>query len=285
LGNFAPPVVNFLSNPKDNIGPILPLLKWPGGKRALVEKIISVFPVKFKTYYEPFFGGGAVYFATRSKGAILSDANQELINLYRQVRDAPNELINVLKSYRNSESFYYELRAQSPRLPLRRAARLLFLTTLSFNGIHRVNLNGKFNVPYGYKTHLPVFNEARLLAVSAALQSAKLHALDFQEATATAMHGDLAYFDPPYTVAYASSGFVKYNEKIFSWDDQVRLAEHARVLAARGCAVVVSNADHVSIQELYKDFKVINIVRHSKIAASSEFRRKITEAVFHKVGD
>lgn len=255
-------------------------MKWPGGKRALVEIISRFVPKTFGTYYEPFFGGGALYFALQPTNAVLSDANSELINLYMQVRDNAGDLIKVVKGFKNSETHYYAIRATSPRTALRKAARLLYLTRLSFNGIHRVNLRGEFNVPYGYKTHLTSVDADLVHSTSKLLKAADLIAGDFEDVTKGAGAGDFVYFDPPYTVAHGLNGFIKYNEKIFSWQDQERLAAHARLLAKRGCRVVVSNADHHSIHELYKGFRCHIVERASVIAASSNHRRTITKCVF-----
>lgn len=261
-----------------------PLLKWPGGKRALAESIVALLPRAANRYYEPFLGGAAIFFAIRPTKATLSDTNNELINLYENVRDSPVELIALLKTYKNTEADYYQIRHQTPRTPLRRAARLLYLTTLAFNGLHRVNLEGRFNVPYGHKTHLLPYDETRILAASRALARADLRVADFEITTSRARAGDVVYFDPPYTVAHGNNGFLKYNERIFSWADQVRLAAHAHTLAHRGCCVIVSNADHRSINALYRDFKCIKVNRFSRIAASSEFRKPITEKIYYMPG-
>lgn len=258
----------------------LPLIKWPGGKRALAGSILKYVPEQFGTYYEPFLGGGAVFFALRPESSVLSDANVDLINAYIQVRDNAEALARVLKSFKNSESDYYAIRATSPRTPVRKAARMLYLARLSFNGIHRVNLRGEFNVPYGYKTHLTAFDEDHLFSTSNALRTAEFRTGDFEHTTRNAALGDVVYFDPPYTVAHGLNGFVKYNERIFSWHDQERLAEHATALAERGCRVIVSNADHQSIHKLYKGFSCELIERPSVIAASSTHRRTITECIF-----
>lgn len=257
-----------------------PLIKWPGGKRALVGSILQFIPKKFGTYFEPFFGGGAVFFALQPSGAVLSDANEELINAYTQVRDNPDALARALRSLKNSEHDYYKIRATAPRTQLHKAARLIYLTRLSFNGIHRVNLRGEFNVPYGYKTHLTTIDEEHLYLASSALRDAKLMSGDFEANTRDARNGDVVYFDPPYTVAHGLNGFVKYNERIFSWSDQERLAEYASTLANRGCRVIVSNADHESLHALYRGFQCHIIKRPSVIAASSSHRRQITECVF-----
>ena len=260
--------------------PNVPLIKWPGGKRSLVPEILKRVPKTFGTYYEPFFGGGALFFKLNPAKAILGDLNEELINCYRCVKESPDELIRAIRRHKNTEADYYRIRDSSPRTPLTRAARFLYLTRLSFNGIHRVNLRGQFNVPYGWKTHLESVDADALLDASKSLQHATLRCGDFECSTADAQPGDLIYFDPPYTVAHSNNGFVKYNERIFSWADQVRLAEHAQQLSDRGCHVLVSNADHSSVSELYPKAENVIVERFSVIAASSQHRRQITESLF-----
>jgi len=261
-------------------GPLPPLLKWAGGKRWLVDELVASFPSGPNRYYEPFLGGAATFFALRPKRAVLSDTNPQLINCYKQVKNHPDLVLRVLRRLRNTESNYFRVRGQQPTDPIEQAARLLFLTTLSFNGIFRENLNGVFNVPYGGKTHVNPADSGKVLAASAGLQGAKICCADFETVTATAKRGDLVYFDPPYTVAHGNNGFVKYNAKIFNWDDQVRLAETAERLANRGCNVFISNADHESIRRLYRQFELKVVNRHSKIAASSRYRKSITECLF-----
>jgi DNA adenine methylase len=256
------------------------LLKWAGGKRWLVDELVASFPLSAKRYYEPFLGGAAAFFALRPKCAVLSDTNPELINCYAQIKKHPHLVLQCLRRLRNTEANYFRVRGQQPTDAVERAARLLFLTTLSFNGIFRENLNGVFNVPYGGKTHVNPADSEKILAASAGLQRAKILCADFETATETAKRGDLVYFDPPYTVAHGNNGFVKYNAKIFSWDDQVRLAQTAERLAEKGCFVFISNADHKSIRTLYKQFDLRIVNRHSKIAASSHYRKAITECLF-----
>jgi DNA adenine methylase len=182
---------------------------------------------------------------------------------------------------RNSEDDYYRIRDWAPTGKVQRCARLIYLTTLSFNGIYRQNLQGRFNVPYGYKGHLRLPAVEDLELIADALEAVELRSGDFEVATADAGSGDLVYFDPPYTVAHKNNGFVKYNAKIFSWSDQKRLALHAKLLKERGCRVVISNADHSSIGELYDDFNTASIERSSVIAASSSKRSLVTERVFY----
>jgi DNA adenine methylase len=257
-----------------------PLIKWPGGKRAIAHQILALVPQKYGTYYEPFLGGAALFMALRPSRAQLTDKNADLIECYQQVRDNPHELIRALKRLKNSEEDYYNIRDWNPRTPITRAARFLYLTRLAFNGIYRVNLRGQFNVPYGHKTHLSPVDEERLLSMHLALKGATLKTMDFDESLKSASNGDLIYLDPPYTVAHGLNGFLKYNESIFSWADQQRLHETASKLVARGCHVVVSNADHESVRTLYKNFRKIVISRPSVIAADAKRRRVVSECVF-----
>lgn len=258
-----------------------PLLKWPGGKRTLVNVISKFMPSHFNRYFEPFFGGGALFFALQPAKAFLSDKNAELILAYSQVRDHPGAVIKELQKLRNSEAEYYRVRASQPRADAARAARLIYLITLAFNGIYRVNLKGEFNVPYGQKVHLEPCDEGRIRRASNLLKNAVVKNEDFEVALSSARKGDLIYLDPPYTVAHSNNGFVKYNAKIFSWDDQIRLARLAKQLANKGCTVIVSNADHFSIRELYEGFGAAVVERNSVIAASSDYRARITECIFH----
>jgi DNA adenine methylase len=262
-----------------------PLLKWAGGKRRLLRAILPLVPASFDRYFEPFLGGGALYFALQPSRAYLSDKNAELIHAYLQVRDCPETLIRELRKLRNSEGDYYRVRSTVPDADGARAARLIYLTTLAFNGLYRVNLRGQFNVPYGYKTHLNPCDEGRIRESSRILKSAVIRHEDFEDALRNARQGDLIYLDPPYTVAHGDNGFIKYNAKIFSWEDQVRLAKVARQLVDRGCAVLVSNADHVSIRGLYRGFETETLERNSVIAASANFRSAVTECLFYARGD
>jgi DNA adenine methylase len=258
-----------------------PLLKWPGGKRRLIQFLLPSLPCQFNSYYEPFMGSGALFFALQPKRAFLSDKNRELITTYNQVRNFPEAVIESLGSLKNSEDDYYLVRESTPKSKSAQAARLIYLSALSFNGIHRVNLRGRFNVPYGYKRELNPCRPDLIRTASSLLQNATVTCQDFEDAVADAKRGDLIYFDPPYTTAHTSNGFVKYNSKIFTWNDQKRLSELARWLKERGCKVFISNADHSSIHKLYRDFQVLTIQRHSVIAASKKYRRPITECVFH----
>jgi DNA adenine methylase len=268
---------------RDNtMRPLLPpLMKWPGGKRALIKHLLPLVPTSRGRYYEPFFGGGALFFALGPRPATLGDTNAALIACYEQVRDKPERVLRFLETHPNAEDEYYRVRARTPDDLSECAARMIYLATLSFNGIYRLNRHGEFNVPYGRKTHLQVCDPSRISAASAALQGVTLVAGDFEAVVGEAGLGDFVYFDPPYTVAHGNNGFLKYNAAIFSWEDQVRLAQRARKLIETGCRVVISNADHPSIRDLYAGFALKTIERPSVMAASSAFRRVITECIFY----
>lgn len=258
-----------------------PLVKWAGGKRFIVSHIQELLPTRFERYFEPFVGGGALFFALGPKRATLGDKNHELIEAYTQLRDDAEGVIRALSRLRNTETEYYRIRSCAPSSAAGRSARLIYLCTLSFNGIHRVNLKGEFNVPYGKKTHIEPCDRNHMVAISKALQGISLLCGDFDETLGACRADDLVYLDPPYTVAHGNNGFIKYNAKIFSWSDQVRLAQTAQKLADRGCAVLVSNADHDSIHQLYRNFQVRTIQRASVMAADAGFRRSITECIFY----
>jgi DNA adenine methylase len=258
-----------------------PLLKWPGGKRFLApdlrETISTLAPAR---YFEPFVGGAALFFELEHTDAVLSDINLELINFYETVRDDVDDLIKRLKRLKNSEDEYYEVRGKRPKIPVTRAARFYYLMRLSFNGIYRENLAGTFNVPYGGKTYLDPLDEHQLREGSRVLQGAELAHRSFDEVVNYARRGDLVYFDPPYTVRHNNNGFIKYNMKLFQWEDQIALARCAALLAQRGCYVIVSNADHRDVSLLYPDFQHFTVDRFSRISAQSYGRSETTESLF-----
>jgi len=256
-------------------------LKWAGGKRRLIPQLLVLLPPNVNRYYEPFVGGGALFFSITPNRATLSDTNEDLINAYVQIRDNPDALISSLKLMENSAKAYYKIRESAPATAVGRAARLIYLCNLSFNGIYRQNLNGRFNVPYGFRSHLDPCNTTRIREIHTQLKGRTLLARDFEVATKQARRGDLVYFDPPYTVAHGNNGFVKYNAKIFSWADQQRLAIVATRLKSIGCNVLVSNADHPSVHELYKNFNVHIVTRQSSMAAATCFRGPVRECIFY----
>jgi DNA adenine methylase len=261
----------------------VPFLKWTGGKRWLRSHIDSILPTRFNRYIEPFLGGGALFFHLRPWPASLSDINGELINAYQQVRDNVEEIIARLSQFNICPAFYAKLRATSARLPVTKAVRFLYLNRTAFNGIYRVNRDGDFNVPYGCKPGTILCDQALLRSASGALQNRQLLVADFAEAIRRAQPGDLVYADPPYTTKHNNNGFRRYNEIIFSWRDQERLAECCRQAVERGVHVIVSNANHRPVIRLYDGFCVKRVSRQSLISGDLNSRCEITEALIYHV--
>lgn len=257
---------------------LMPFLKWVGGKRWLIESGQLELPKKFGTYIEPFLGGGAVFFALRPQKSILSDANQKLIEAYSVLREDAERLQSLLSDHaaKHSDAYYYEMRAARFDCIAERAAQFVYLNRTCFNGIYRENLAGKFNVPRGTKDSVLMDND-NFPAWSKCLENSKILHADFEEAIDQAGSGDLIFADPPYTVRHSNNGFVKYNKKIFSWDDQKRLANSLRAAANRGASFILTNADHASIRELYGEFQMRPVSRRSVISASSKGRSRTTE--------
>lgn len=257
---------------------LIPPLKWAGGKRWLVSNQSEVFPTEFNRYFEPFLGGGAVFFATAPAQAILSDANKELVEFYQCLRNDWKRLWNLMVKHqlRHSDRYYYKVRASRPKGKYERASRFLYLNRTCWNGLYRVNLNGQFNVPRGTKDTVTLDTDD-FPRLSKALAQADIHHSDFESIMDQAEAGDFVYVDPPYTVKHNHNGFIKYNENLFSWDDQVRLRNAVGRCVDRGVQVLISNADHHSITELYKGLHTTTLLRRSTIAANSLSRNKTSE--------
>jgi DNA adenine methylase len=259
--------------------PVYTLLDKTSGKRILLSHLLDIVPSKFERYFEPFFGGGALFFALQPPRAYLSDSNAELINCYREVAMRPRRVMSYLATMKNSLAYYHKMRSLETRVRSARAARLIYLTTLSFNGMYRENRLGQFNVPYGGRSHMNPLQPERLRGVSRALRGARLECLDFETSLRRARRHDLVYLDPPYTVAHDDNGFRRYNAQVFSWEDQARLAMAAQALDSRGCYVMITNACHPSIKALYRGLSQIPISRASLVAASSSHRRPVRELI------
>ncbi|MGJ0298446.1 Dam family site-specific DNA-(adenine-N6)-methyltransferase [Aliarcobacter cryaerophilus] len=260
---------------------IKPFLRWVGGKRWLIKNHSEHFPKNYNKYVEPFLGAGSVFFFLQPRESILSDLNPELINTYKCIKDEPESLFKLLKIHQNkhSKEYYYEMRNKNPNLLKTKAARFLYLNRTCFNGIYRVNKQGKFNVPYGNKSTVVYENES-FDSLSKVLTNSTLLISDFEKTINLAHKDDFLFVDPPYTVAHNNNGFIEYNEKIFSWDDQLRLFNVLKEAKNRGVKILLTNANHLSIKELYKnDFILEEVSRYSSVSGLSQHRKKYSELI------
>ncbi|HKW30818.1 MAG TPA: Dam family site-specific DNA-(adenine-N6)-methyltransferase [Verrucomicrobiae bacterium] len=260
--------------------PARPFIKWAGGKRWLAAHVEKIKPKAWNgRYFEPFVGGGALFFALQPKKATLSDANKELIATYLAIRNNPDDVIQLLQSFPFGKRFFYRLRDQNPRAGFTIAARFLYLNRTCWNGLYRVTNQGRFNTPFGRYENPTICDEERIRTASELLKRARLFAGDFEVQARKAKAGDFVYFDPPYITGHQNNGFHKYNSQLFSWKDQERLARLAIQLTEKGVHVLVSNADHDSVVRLYEGFRYHQINRLSLIGGQMESRGVVTEAL------
>ncbi len=243
--------------------PIKPFVKWVGGKRQLIELLRFNAPKTYKSYIEPFIGGGALLFSMLPKNGIISDINSELINTYNVVRNDVEALIESLKQHINEAEYFYIVRAQKPveMTSVQRASRFIYMNKTCFNGLYRENSKGQFNTPFGRYKNPNIANTDNLRAVSAYLNQSNI-TIDHQDYKTTAMKaikGDLVYFDPPYHPISATANFTKYVKGDFNAQNQSELSDVFRALANRGCKVMLSNSNTDFIKDLYKDFHIIEV--------------------------
>jgi len=237
-----------------------PFLKWAGGKRQLLAHIEALLPERIDTYFEPFMGGAAVFFRLAARGrfrrAVLADANPELVNCYRAIRDDVDGVVAALRRYRNERALYYRVRRRDPeRLSsTERAARLIYLNRCGYNGLYRVNSRGEFNVPFGRYRRPLICDEPRLRAAAAALRKVTIECADFTTTLAKVGRRDFVYLDPPYVPLSATSSFTAYAKRDFGSADQQRLADVLRAFGARKVPALLSNSDCRTTRDLYSGF-------------------------------
>jgi DNA adenine methylase len=259
----------------------LPFLKWAGGKRWFVNQYFDIIPADFGRYIEPFLGSGALFFALQPKRAVLSDLNADLVETFAAIKEEWKTVVSFLRKYHHlhSASFYYRVRSSRPSSRAARAARFIYLNRTCWNGLYRVNNRGQFNVPVGTKENV-LLDSDDFCRTSALLKRVALVTSDFEAVISSARRGDLIFADPPYVTAHSQNGFLKYNEKLFSWNDQVRLVECLNRAKGHGVQVLATNADTPSIRKLYEEsFTVRTANRSSRIAASPARRGISNELV------
>jgi DNA adenine methylase len=260
---------------------VLPFLKWAGGKRWLAESHSDLFSAEFDRYVEPFVGSGAVFFHLAPECALLSDSNEQLIETYEAIQEDWGRVHRHLRrhSREHSDDYYYQVRDESPRNAFTRAAKFIYLNRTCWNGLYRVNLNGEFNVPKGTKTKVLLPSDD-FGSVSSLLDRAEVTSCDFEETMARTGEGDFVFVDPPYTVKHNHNGFVKYNESLFSWEDQIRLRDCVASAVNRGAKVLVTNAFHRCLKKIYKDVGEIKKLRRaSLISGKASARGKFEEMI------
>lgn len=268
-----------------------PFLKWAGGKRQLLPNLMRRVPDLARgggRYFEPFVGGGALFFALAQTGRLpkgaarLSDINGELITTYRVVRDDVEGLIQKLRAHENTEEHYYGVRAQDPRhlSATERAARLIYLNKTCFNGLFRENSRGEFNVPFGRYARPCICAEDTLRAASAALRDVAIEVASFEETAQLARPGDFVYCDPPYAPVSRTASFTRYSAGGFDEVAQARLALVAALLAERGVNVMLSNSVAPLVRELYASFHIVEEVQATRAINSRADRRgKVGELI------
>lgn len=266
-----------------------PFTKWTGGKRKLLPILTELLPDDFNRYYEPFIGGGALLFKLLPNDAVINDFNEELINSYLQIRDNPNELIDLLAEHRdnNSKDYYLNIRSadRDGRIEnmtdVERAARILYMLRVDFNGLYRVNSKNQFNVPYGRYKNPKILDEDLIYEVSEYLNDNNIQILqgDFANAVADAVDGDLVYFDPPYIPLSETSSFTSYTHEGFSYEDQVRLRNTVRDLTRRGVKVILSNSSSPLVEDLYQEFNLHYVDASRTNGAKPTSRGKIKEII------
>lgn len=237
---------------------IKPFLKWAGGKTQLLPELSKHVPNEYNKYIEPFIGGGAFYFHLNPREAVIADLNYELVLTYKTIKSSVEEVISLLKTFKNEEEFFYEMRANNPEKlsNIERSARLLYLNKTCFNGLYRVNKKGQFNVPYGKRTG-NFFDSEVLRNASEFLQNTSIEYADYSKTLKKhAQKGDFVFLDPPYYPVGKYGDFKRYTKEFFYHDDQLALKDEFDRLVNLGCHVILTNSDHPVIMDLYKDYEI-----------------------------
>lgn len=267
---------------------VAPVVKWVGGKRQLLPEIKRYIPEKFSKYYEPFLGGGAVLFEIQPPKAVVNDVNEELINLYKVIRDNVDELIKDLQKHKNNADYFYKIRGQDrnneiySRLSnIEKASRIQFLNKTCYNGLFRVNRAGQFNAPFGRYKAPNIINEVTLRSVSQYFNEASIEfkCCDFEEALKGIRKGAFVYFDPPYDPVSDSANFTGYAKYGFDRKQQIRLKKLCDKLNSKGVKFLLSNSATDFIIDLYKDYRIEIIQAKRVINSKADERGEVDEVL------
>jgi DNA adenine methylase len=268
----------------------VPVVKWVGGKRQIIDEIIKYVPDSFSTYYEPFLGGGAVLFELQPKKAFVNDINEELMNIYEVIKDNVDELIEGLKRHKikNDKAYFYEIREldrdreqYNLLTPVERASRIIYLNKTCYNGLFRVNKSGEFNAPFGNYKNPNIVNETTLRAVSAYFNKAKIRftCQDFEDALKWSRKGAFVYLDPPYDPVSETASFTGYDKGGFDRNEQIRLKKTCDKLNKKGIKFLLSNSATDFIMDLYQDYKIEVIQAKRAINSKADRRGNVDEVL------
>ena len=266
--------------PSDPAPRARPFLKWVGGKRQLLPRLLPHVPQRFGRYFEPFMGGGALFFSLAPGLASLNDGNVRLVRTYQAIRDRVEDVVALLRTYPHDRDFFISLRTNDidASTDVEVAAWLIYLNRTAFNGLYRVNSRGGFNVPFGRYKNPTICDADNLRACAATLKSASIMHGDFEAAVADARAGDFVYFDPPYVPLTATSDFTSYTAEGFTDADQVRLRNVALRLKAGGITVLLSNSGAPRVRELYANgFEIEEVTANRCINSAADRRGAVVE--------
>ncbi len=263
-----------------------PVIKWVGGKHQLLNELKKYMPKNFNTYFEPFIGGGALFFDLKIKKSFINDYNFELINLYKIIKTKPIELIKDLKIHKNNSEYFYKLR-KLDRIPsfykrlskVKKASRFIYLNKTGFNGLYRVNKSSQFNVPFGTYKNPNYVDDSNILDCSKLLQKTTILNGDFENIKQYIKKGDFVYFDPPYVPLNETSSFTGYTDKGFDEDMQFRLKELCDYINSIGAFFMLSNSYTKYIKDLYQDYNLITVQANRALNCKANRRGKINEYI------
>ena len=262
-----------------------PIVKWVGGKRQLMFELLKNMPENYNRYFEPFIGGGALFFYLQPDNAYISDMNEELINLYQVVRDNVEELVADLQKHDISKEYFMEIRnidrteEYESWSDVQKASRFIYLNRTCFNGMYRVNSKGEFNVPFGHYKNPRILDENNLINCSNLLQRTEIKHADFSEILKKVKKGDFVYFDPPYVPLSETSSFTSYTKDGFDIDMQFKLRDVCDELDSMGVKFLLSNSDTKLVNELYENYNIKKVFASRQINANADGRGKITEVL------
>lgn len=266
-----------------------PFTKWTGGKRQLLDDLLENIPDKYNNYFEPFIGGGALFFELKPSVAYINDKNLELIKTYEVIKNNVHELIKSLKIHEinNSKEYYLKIRNLDREekfnelSDVQRAARFIYMLRVNYNGMYRVNSKNQFNVPYGSYKNPKILDESLLINISKYFNENEILIKneDFEYILNYVSEGDFVYFDPPYIPLNESSSFTAYTKDGFSYEDQLRLKKLVDELTKRNVKVMLSNSSSEITRELYKDYSIIEVYARRSINSKGDKRGKIKELI------